>query len=162
MASSAFASNTSWQWPDEPQPPSNLNSQPAQSSPCSQRKDSDAGSQNQSRQRTNRTKCYPPRTCRICLETVAPTYEPSVGNLASFVNPTPSVSYISADPAAGRLIRPCKCKGSSRYVHEGCLQTWRHADPAYGKRNYWQCPTCNFRYRLERMAWASWISSTGM
>jgi len=75
-------------------------------------------------------------------------------------NPTPSVQYISQDPASGRLIRPCKCKGSQRYVHEGCLQAWRHADPSYGRRNFWECPTCKFRYRLERMKWSRWISST--
>ena len=89
-----------------------------------------------------------------------PTYQPSPSPLPGFLHPGPSVVYISSDPTTGRLIRPCNCKGSSRYVHEGCLQAWRHADPAYGKRNYWQCPTCGFRYRLERMKWANWISST--
>ena len=44
-------------------------------------------------------------------------------------------------------------------MHEGCLRKWRHADPNYGKRNYWQCPTCGFRYRLERVTYAHWISS---
>ncbi|KAF3391266.1 hypothetical protein F1880_007511 [Penicillium rolfsii] len=73
----------------------------------------------------------------------------------------PRVVYESTDPELGRLLRPCKCKGSSRYVHEGCLQTWRHADPRYGRRNYWQCPTCGFQYRLERLTWARWISSSG-
>ncbi|KAJ6122639.1 Zinc finger RING-CH-type [Penicillium capsulatum] len=73
----------------------------------------------------------------------------------------PRVVYVSEDPELGRLLRPCKCKGSSRYVHEGCLQTWRHADPRYGRRNFWQCPTCGFQYRLERLTWARWISSAG-
>ena len=101
-------------------------------------------------------KHWPPRTCRICLETVGPTFHPPVpGKFQSS-----PVSYESLDPEAGRLLRPCKCKGSSKYVHEGCLQAWRHADPDYGKRNYWQCPTCSFRYRLERMRWGRWISST--
>ena len=107
------------------------------------------------------TRRYPPRTCRICLEVVNPTYQEPSPNIPGILNPTPTVAYISSDPQAGRLIRPCKCKGSSRFVHEGCLQQWRHADPAYGKRNYWQCPTCGFKYRLERMKWANWISSKG-
>ena len=102
---------------------------------------------------------YPPRTCRICLEVVQPSFEPATEGISSIFNPTPSVSYVSSDPASGRLIRPCKCSGSSRYVHEGCLQAWRHADPAYGRRNYWECPTCKFRYRLERMRWGRLISS---
>lgn len=103
---------------------------------------------------------WPPRTCRICLETVLPTYHPASTSIPGVLQPTPSVTYESDDPAAGRLIRPCKCKGGSRYVHEGCLQAWRHADPDYGKRNYWECPTCRFRYRLERMRWGRAISST--
>lgn len=98
---------------------------------------------------------FPPRVCRICLETVLPTFQPS-----EFLQ-RPRVVYESADPEAGRLLRPCKCRGSSRYVHEGCLQTWRHADPRYGARNFWQCPTCGFQYRLQRLTWARWISSAG-
>ncbi|KAJ5888965.1 hypothetical protein N7495_009006 [Penicillium taxi] len=97
---------------------------------------------------------YPPRICRICLETVLPTLQPS-----EFLQ-RPRVVYESEDPELGRLLRPCKCKGSSRYVHEGCLQAWRHADPGYGTRNFWQCPTCGFQYQLGRLTWARWISST--
>ena len=103
---------------------------------------------------------WPPRTCRICLETVTPTFHPPVDNIPGMFQHPPWVTYDSAESEAGRLLRPCKCKGSSKYVHEGCLQAWRHADPEYGKRNYWQCPTCGFRYRLERMRWGRWVSST--
>ena len=108
----------------------------------------------------SRRRHWPPRTCRICLETVNPTFHPPSENLPGILQPEPSVTYESSDPEAGRLLRPCKCKGSSKYVHEGCLQSWRHADPSYGTRNYWKCPTCGFRYRLERMEWSRWISST--
>lgn len=103
---------------------------------------------------------YPPRTCRICLEEVLPTYEPFTGAIPSMLNPTPKVKYTS--PEGGRLISPCKCRGSQRYVHEGCLQAWRHADPSYGRRNYWECPTCKYKYSLERMKYRSWITSTLM
>ncbi|GES64027.1 RING finger domain protein [Aspergillus terreus] len=105
-------------------------------------------------------KHYPPRMCRICLETVLPTVVPPSENLPDFLQAKPRVVYESSDPELGRLLRPCKCKGSSRYVHEGCLQAWRHADPGYGKRNYWHCPTCGFQYRLDRLKWAHWIGST--
>lgn len=105
-------------------------------------------------------KHYPPRTCRICLETVLPSFLPPSDNLPDFLQVKPRVVYESSDSELGRLLRPCKCKGSSRYVHEGCLQSWRHADPGYGKRNYWHCPTCGFQYRLDRLKWAHWIGST--
>ncbi|KAJ5263850.1 Zinc finger RING-CH-type [Penicillium angulare] len=97
---------------------------------------------------------YSPRTCRICLETVLPTFQPS-----EFLQ-RPRVVYESEDPELGRLLRPCKCKGSSRYVHEGCLQAWRHSDPKYRTKIYWQCTICGFQYRLGRLTWARWISST--
>ncbi|KAE8145656.1 hypothetical protein BDV25DRAFT_66148 [Aspergillus avenaceus] len=106
------------------------------------------------------SKHYPPRVCRICLETVLPTFHPPSDNIPGFLQPKPRVVYESSDPELGRLLRPCKCKGSSRYVHEGCLQSWRHADPGYSRRNFWHCPTCGFQYRLERLTWARWISST--
>ncbi|QSZ33095.1 hypothetical protein DSL72_002680 [Monilinia vaccinii-corymbosi] len=102
---------------------------------------------------------YLPRQCRICLETVEPTFETPTEGIASMLNPKPRVTYTSEDPELGRLMRPCKCKGSQRYVHEGCLAAWRHADPLYGARNYYECPTCKFRYHLQRMKWGHWISS---
>ena len=103
---------------------------------------------------------YSSRTCRICLEEVPPILEPLTGGIPSILHPAPKVTYVSSDPESGRLIRPCKCRGSQKYVHEGCLQQWRHADPAYGARNFWECPTCKFRYRLERMRWSRAITST--
>ncbi|KAL8874523.1 MAG: hypothetical protein Q9174_000161 [Haloplaca sp. 1 TL-2023] len=102
---------------------------------------------------------YPPRQCRICLEVVLPAFHAPSENIPNILQGQPFVTYESSDPETGRLLRPCKCRGSSKYVHEGCLQQWRHADPGYGRRNYWQCPTCGFQYRLERMQWGRWISS---
>ncbi|KAK2756787.1 hypothetical protein FQN54_005233 [Arachnomyces sp. PD_36] len=139
----------SWHWPEgisgafpeDPSEPAQDSTEPSGSSPPPKRKH------------------YPPRTCRICFETVLPTYQPPSENLPDFLKSEPQVVYESADPELGRLLRPCQCRGSSRYVHEGCLQQWRHADPAYSKRNYWHCPTCGFKYRLERVRWGRWISS---
>lgn len=107
-----------------------------------------------------RQRHYASRTCRICLEEVSPTYEPLTGGIPSILHPAPNVKYVSSDPSSGRLIRPCKCRGSQKYVHEGCLQAWRHSDAAYGARTFWECPTCKFKYRLERMRWSRVITST--
>ena len=102
---------------------------------------------------------YGPRTCRICLETAQPKWPDheatTFGISASSSRPT----YISEDPELGRLLSPCKCKGSQKYVHEGCLNAWRVANPT-GTRNYWQCPTCKFTYRMARLHWATMLSST--
>jgi hypothetical protein len=98
---------------------------------------------------------WPPRQCRICLETVQPTFNVPSESLPGFLQ-SPKVVY---EDESGRLIRPCMCKGSSKYVHEACLQAWRHADPGYGRRNYWQCPTCGFKYQLARLGVGRFIGS---
>lgn len=106
-------------------------------------------------------KHYPSRTCRICLEVVQPTYETGPEGIVGMLSPAPKIQYISESPESGRLIRPCKCKGSQRYVHEGCLLAWRmtNLDATGHQINYYECPTCKFKYRIERMKWSRWISS---
>lgn len=101
---------------------------------------------------------YPPRQCRICLEVVQPTFHETTDSvLPASMQAAPRVTYESED--GGRLLSPCKCKGSQRYVHEECLNAWRRADPTQ-KRNYWECPTCRYRYKLQRLTWSAWITST--
>lgn len=102
---------------------------------------------------------YPSRTCRICLDEVLPSFDGLMGGIPSILHPKPRVRYVSEDSAAGRLIRPCKCRGTQKYVHEGCLQQWRHSDPSMGARTYWECPTCKFKYNLERLKWGRTLSS---
>ncbi|SPO03408.1 related to RING finger domain protein [Cephalotrichum gorgonifer] len=111
----------------------------------------DQGPQQEGRRR------YGPRTCRICLETVLPTFPEGIRTTFGLrSNPRPV--YMGDDPELGRLISPCTCKGSQKFVHQGCLQAWRDADPL-NKRHYFHCPTCHFKYRLGRMSWARWLSS---
>ncbi|KAK3899481.1 hypothetical protein C8A05DRAFT_36900 [Staphylotrichum tortipilum] len=101
---------------------------------------------------------YKPRTCRICLETVQPTTDIDDSLAGRVFSSRARVRYVSDDPELGRLISPCKCKGSQKYVHEGCLQAWRKTSPL-SDRNYWRCPTCQFQYRLQRLRWGRWLSS---
>ncbi|KJR87068.1 RING finger domain protein [Sporothrix schenckii 1099-18] len=149
---------------------------------------------------------FKPRTCRICFETVLPTFEDSAADpddglrdmmgeddataepvglgaavqavgeataglrdrvagavtsaLPTFVRSSrmPRVRYISENPEDGRLISPCRCKGSQKYVHDGCLQAWRKAQPM-AERNFWKCPTCGFEYRIQRLRWGRLISN---
>ncbi|KOS19153.1 E3 ubiquitin-protein ligase MARCH4 [Escovopsis weberi] len=98
-----------------------------------------------------------PRTCRICLDTEHPKY-PEGATAASRLFSSSRPEYESDDPELGRLLSPCKCKGSQKYVHEGCLNSWRLANPAE-QRNYWQCPTCGFSYKMARLSWAAMLTS---
>ena len=162
MTSTGFEPPPAWSWPsDIPSTSSPPPAAPSSSIPGTFYESAQDEKPRSTPQKAPKpTKHWPPRTCRICLDTVLPTFHPPSENIPNIFQPSPSVTYESSDPELGRLLRPCKCKGSSQYVHEGCLQAWRHADPAYGKRNYWHCPTCGFQYRLERMKWGRWISST--
>ncbi|KAF1989035.1 hypothetical protein K402DRAFT_327563 [Aulographum hederae CBS 113979] len=104
-----------------------------------------------------RTKTYPPRTCRICLETVQPTFHPPSEHIPTMFRPQGNVTY---DSEEGRLLKPCKCKGTQKYVHEKCLESWRTSSAGSGSQNYYKCPTCRHSYRIERVKWGNWLRST--
>ncbi len=48
----------------------------------------------------------------------------------------------------GRLIRPCYCDGSMRYVHDTCLDQWRRKAEASEAARV--CGQCHARYRFRR------------
>jgi len=43
-----------------------------------------------------------------------------------------------------KLISPCRCNGTSKWVHEECLQTWRLANMNNDRAN--KCEICNAEY----------------
>ncbi|GAB5355186.1 hypothetical protein AAMO2058_000184400 [Amorphochlora amoebiformis] len=55
-------------------------------------------------------------------------------------------------PEYGRLISPCLCRGSIRFVHLQCLQQWRHASPS--SRAFYECDMCKYRYSFKRAFYA--------
>ncbi|XXG97173.1 hypothetical protein Hte_003468 [Hypoxylon texense] len=91
------------------------------------------------------------RMCWICREEVEPTYE-ETGILDGIRNRRPKRHYISED--GDRLVNPCLCKGSVKYVHEGCLKQWMNENP-----NAWRCDRCLYQYRMERLNWAQRLRS---
>ncbi|KAI9901356.1 hypothetical protein N3K66_003173 [Trichothecium roseum] len=100
---------------------------------------------------------YGSRSCRICFDVEHPKF-PETSKVFGVTISSSKPTYTSDDPQLGRLLSPCKCKGSQKYVHEGCLDAWRLANPTEN-RNHWQCPTCKFTYRLARLHWASMLSN---
>ena len=58
------------------------------------------------------------KECRICLETDDPD----------------------------DMIAPCKCSGTSKYVHRTCLNQWRSMNTV--NTHFTQCGECHFNYRI--------------
>lgn len=101
------------------------------------------------------SKNFKRRQCRICLEKVKPIVE-AFDPFGWIVR----VRYVSENPRMDPLISPCVCKGSQKYVHAHCLRMWRWGFP--NQENYWKCPTCKFRYDLDRLDYAAWIKFQGV
>ncbi|KXS21140.1 hypothetical protein M427DRAFT_51412 [Gonapodya prolifera JEL478] len=59
------------------------------------------------------------------------------------------------DEPEKRLISPCKCKGSMRYVHLECLNEWR--EKSQKKESFYECDQCKYRYRFQRTFWAKMV-----
>lgn len=58
---------------------------------------------------------------------------------------------------AGRLLAPCRCRGSCKYVHVSCLNEWRVASA--NPHSFYRCDQCGYRYRTERTRLAEWLQS---
>jgi hypothetical protein len=55
----------------------------------------------------------------------------------------------------GKLIAPCRCRGSVRFVHAACLNEWRVASA--NPRAFHRCDQCGYVYRTRRTALAAWL-----
>ncbi|KAJ1030032.1 hypothetical protein NDA16_000945 [Ustilago loliicola] len=53
----------------------------------------------------------------------------------------------------GRLIAPCHCDGSMRYVHDTCLDQWRRQSAASEAARV--CGQCHARYRFRRKSYSN-------
>ncbi|KAK6345425.1 hypothetical protein TWF718_007341 [Orbilia javanica] len=139
------SSNTPGGWDAEPELPDLTNQDPtasgANQSPSASSSSAPAGagssSASQPTQEQPRRRRRPVlKQCRICLDQTTE----------------------DVDPELGRLISPCKCKGSARYVHEECLRAWRLHSA--NSQSFYKCPTCHFEYRFLRLKVAQMMAST--
>lgn len=89
---------------------------------------------------------YPTRSCRLCHEEVVPTVAISNSSLPAPFRST-TISYVSEE--GGKLIKPCKCKGTQRYIHEDCLTELRAKSPQ--KNAYLKCDLCGYQYNTKRL-----------
>lgn len=62
------------------------------------------------------------------------------------------------EDALGRLISPCMCAGSMRYVHVSCINAWRGTGA--NAKAFMECPQCHFRYQIRRTRISGLATST--
>eukprot|EP01119_Soliformovum_irregulare_P002269 TRINITY_DN12555_c0_g1_i1.p1 TRINITY_DN12555_c0_g1~~TRINITY_DN12555_c0_g1_i1.p1 ORF type:complete len:234 (-),score=2.55 TRINITY_DN12555_c0_g1_i1:175-876(-) len=82
-----------------------------------------------------------------------------------FQNPTSGHNFDLLSPfcricheSCEELIAPCRCRGTARYVHRDCLNSWR--DTRGGKLKY-RCEICltNFRFELQYPSFWSFVKN---
>ena len=47
------------------------------------------------------------------------------------------------------LINPCRCTGTSKYIHTDCLQHWRDSNHSTSDVHRTHCMECNYAYVIE-------------
>ncbi|CAE6420913.1 unnamed protein product, partial [Rhizoctonia solani] len=84
-------------------------------------------------------------------ESAAPEQEPELGTEARPPEEKQCricLAGVEEEAELGRLISPCLCRGSIRYVHVNCLKQWRTMSQS--RSAFWSCPQCGFKYALAR------------
>jgi len=57
----------------------------------------------------------------------------------------------------GLLFSPCRCRGTTRFVHPRCLASWRTISS--GSSSFASCDVCGYLYHTHRAAWAPLLES---
>lgn len=57
----------------------------------------------------------------------------------------------------GRLISPCRCRGTMKFVHVACLNSWRYTSP--NRKSVYQCDQCGYKYNFNRTKYAALVGS---
>lgn len=66
------------------------------------------------------------------------------------------ICFDTQEEPHNRLITPCLCRGSQKYIHEVCLHQWRYSDPKF----FDACPTCKFKYMSEIPWYIEFLSTS--
>jgi len=64
---------------------------------------------------------------------------------------------VAYENGAGKLMSPCLCSGSMRFVHVTCLNEWR--SQSTNPRSFYQCDQCHYQYNVQRTQWAAVLES---
>tara|TARA_A100001015_G_C14925142_1_gene686014 strand:- start:81 stop:917 length:837 start_codon:yes stop_codon:yes gene_type:complete len=67
------------------------------------------------------------------------------------LNPICRICYEETNTQLNPLINPCRCDGSSKYVHKECLEKWRYSDLDNLSHRRDKCMECNYNYKIEEV-----------
>ena len=56
------------------------------------------------------------------------------------------ICYDHNETKKNPLIYPCKCCGTSKYIHSSCLDKWRIMN-GINSRHYYRCELCNYKFK---------------
>ncbi|ORX60420.1 hypothetical protein DM01DRAFT_1160001 [Hesseltinella vesiculosa] len=103
------------------------------------------------------------RQCRICGDGESTSDQPSDEEEAiPGITPyeqlqQPGMPRYPVHKQQNRLIRPCRCKGSMKYIHVKCLNRWRNMSPRAA--SYVACDVCGYHYNIYRPLYASIVTN---
>lgn len=63
-------------------------------------------------------------------------------------------------PEQGKLFSPCHCRGTMRFIHEGCLETWRRMSA--NASSTFKCDQCSYFYRVRHTGLANFVRRPGV
>ena len=73
--------------------------------------------------------------------------EPETDDWEYNQDPLPSCRICLEEDTISNMTQPCRCSGSSKYVHVKCLDEWRAT--SNNPEAFNRCFTCNYTYRTE-------------
>lgn len=98
--------------------------------------------------------------CRICrcTERNASLSSPFLKSLCLGNKETLQGSSYEQSEDADDLLTPCRCRGTMKWVHRGCLEEWRRTS-APGSDSFLKCDMCKTEYRFHCKKWQRVLGS---
>ncbi|KAF9116233.1 hypothetical protein BGX27_004084 [Mortierella sp. AM989] len=98
------------------------------------------------------------------LDTETPVFKAPAAATATTLNAPPvderqcriCLGGADEEDTLGRLISPCLCKGSMKYVHVECLNAWRSRSPK--PESHYKCDTCKYSFSFRRTSFARYLA----
>jgi len=92
-----------------------------------------------------KTQVNPPGKA-LAKGTSASVDEDASGDVSDGGLPHCRICHMDAEESEEPLIAPCRCSGSMRYAHSGCVLDWLRRSPVALASTTWRCDVCRAKY----------------